>query len=119
MQMEIVQEFAFEAAHFLPAVPRGHRCRRVHGHSYRIVLHVAGEVDAQTGWIMDFAELEGLFQPLLAQLDHHLLNEVPGLDNPTAENIALWIWQRLEPALVGLSCIEVWETPTSRAILRR
>ncbi len=116
MSTTIVNEFRFESAHFLPQTAEGHRCRRVHGHSYVCELHVTGPVDRRKGWICDFAELETAFQPLLAELDHHVLNEVRGLENPTAENIARWIWERLAPRLVNLSTVVVHETPTARCI---
>ncbi|MGY5309137.1 6-carboxytetrahydropterin synthase QueD [Nocardia gipuzkoensis] len=115
--MEIYREFAFEAAHRLPNVPAGHKCARLHGHSYRVVIHVAGEVDPETGWVMDFAEIKKAFAPLSEQLDHHYLNEVPGLENPTSEVIARWIWARLIDQL-PLSQVVVKETCTSGCIYR-
>jgi 6-pyruvoyltetrahydropterin/6-carboxytetrahydropterin synthase len=118
MNAEIIQEFQFEAGHFLPAVPDGHACRRVHGHSYRVEVHVLGPIQPDTGWVLDFYDLEAVVQPVIDQLDHRLLNDIPGLDNPTAECIGVWIWQRLEPALAGLSCVVVWETSTARAVIR-
>ncbi|WP_423791123.1 6-carboxytetrahydropterin synthase QueD [Micromonospora cathayae] len=110
--MEIFREFTFEAAHRLPNVPEGHKCARLHGHSYRIQLHVTGEVDPQAGWLMDFGDLKKAFQPLHAQLDHYYLNEVPGLENPTSEVLARWIWDRLIDKL-PLSAVMVRETCTS------
>jgi 6-pyruvoyltetrahydropterin/6-carboxytetrahydropterin synthase len=112
----IVKTIRFEAAHRLPQTPEGHRCHRLHGHSYSCEIHVTGEVDAATGWICDFADLKSAFAPLLSELDHQVLNDVPGLENPTAENIARWIWQRLSPGLPGLSMIVVNETPSSRCV---
>jgi 6-pyruvoyltetrahydropterin/6-carboxytetrahydropterin synthase len=109
--MKITQAFTFEAAHRLPHVPMTHRCYRMHGHSYRVELRLKGEVDPQTGFVVDFFDVEAAFAPLLAQLDHHCLNEVAGLENPTAENIALWIWERARPALPQLSAVSVYETP--------
>ena len=85
---EIFREFTFEAAHRLPYVPEGHKCARLHGHSYRIEVRVGGEVGGETGWIVDFADISAAFKPLHAVLDHHYLNEVPGLENPTSENLA-------------------------------
>jgi 6-pyruvoyltetrahydropterin/6-carboxytetrahydropterin synthase len=108
--MEIFKEFTLEAAHFLPYLPEGHKCRRLHGHSFRIEVHVCGEVQRPIGWVMDFAEINSKFQPLFEQLDHYCLNQVPGLENPTSENLARWIWQRLKPELPGLSKIIVRET---------
>ena len=112
----IFKEFTFEAAHRLPYVPVQHKCHRLHGHSFRVEIHVAGEVDPRTGWILDFAEIKAAFQPLHAELDHNYLNEIPGLENPTSENLAVWIWERLELTLGGLSRVVVRETCTSGCI---
>ena len=113
--MEIFKAFTLESAHRLPNVPAGHKCARVHGHSFRVEIHVRGPVDAHLGWVMDFADLKAAFQPLYQQLDHHYLNDVPGLENPTSENLARWIWQRLRPSLPQLSAVVVHETCTSGA----
>ncbi|AWN39638.1 6-carboxytetrahydropterin synthase QueD [Methylobacterium durans] len=113
--MKITQAFTFEAAHRLPNVPATHRCHRMHGHSYRVELTVEGEVDPQTGWIVDFYDMERVFAPILARLDHHTLNEIEGLENPTAENIASWIWHRTKGGLPCLSRVKVCETPMSWA----
>lgn len=115
--MEIYREFTFEAAHRLPNVPEGHKCARLHGHSYRVVIHVAGEVAPETGWVMDFAEIKKAFAPLSEQLDHYYLNDVPGLENPTSEVIARWIWVRLIDQL-PLSQVVVKETCTSGCVYR-
>ncbi|PYF02519.1 6-pyruvoyltetrahydropterin/6-carboxytetrahydropterin synthase [Rhodopseudomonas faecalis] len=109
--MKITQAFRFEAAHRLPNVPPTHRCHRMHGHSYRVELQLQGDVDATTGFVVDFFEIEAAFGGLLAQLDHHCLNDIEGLENPTAENIAIWIWQRTKPALPQLAQVRVFETP--------
>ena len=116
--MEIFKEFTFEAAHRLPYVPPGHKCARLHGHSYRVAVHVDGAVADTTGWVRDFAELSCAFQPLMARLDHYYLNEIEGLDNPTSEVLAKWIWDRLRPALPDLSQIVVRETCTSGCVYR-
>lgn len=108
--MDIFRVFQVEAAHHLPNVPAGHKCARIHGHSFKIEIHVSGEVGEHSGWVMDFAELRAIFQPLYDQLDHHYLNEIEGLDNPTSENLARWIWQRLQPELPYLSKVCVQET---------
>lgn len=113
--MKITQAFTFEAAHRLPNVPATHRCHRMHGHSYRVELTVQGEVDERTGWVIDFYDIESIFGPLLERLDHHCLNEIEGLENPTAENIAAWIWHQLRPHLPGLARVKVMETPMSWA----
>jgi 6-pyruvoyl tetrahydropterin synthase/QueD family protein len=112
----IFKEFTFEAAHRLPYVPADHKCHRLHGHSFRVEIHVKGEVDPRTGWILDFAEIKSAFKPIHAQLDHNYLNEILGLENPTSENLAAWIWQRLEMTLPGLSQVVVRETCTSGCI---
>ena len=111
--MEIFKSFTLEAAHRLPNVPAGHKCGRVHGHGFRVELHVAGEIGEQSGWVMDFRDVKAAFMPLYDQLDHHYLNDVPGLENPTSENLAVWIWDKLKPALPGLSAVVVHETCTS------
>lgn len=111
--MEIFKEFSIEAAHRLPNLPEGHKCRRLHGHSFRVRIVVAGEPDPHTGWIMDFADIKDRFRPLYEQLDHRYLNEIPGLENPTSENLARWIWQRLKPDLAELVRVEVRETCTA------
>jgi 6-pyruvoyltetrahydropterin/6-carboxytetrahydropterin synthase len=109
--MKITQAFTFEAAHRLPHVPEGHRCHRMHGHSYRVELTLEGPVGPRTGFVVDFFDVEKAFSPLHAQLDHHCLNEVEGLENPTAENIAVWIWGAAKPLLPQLSAVTVYETP--------
>jgi len=116
--MEIFKEFGFEAAHRLPRVPEGHKCARLHGHSFRVRIHISGEIDETAGWICDFADLKTAFAPVLEELDHTFLNEVPGLENPTSEEIARWIWERVKSTLPGLSCVVVHETCTSGAIYR-
>lgn len=109
--MKIVQAFTFEAAHFLPRVPETHRCHRLHGHSYRVELALEGPVDPETGFVADFFDLEQAFGPVLAKLDHHCLNEIDGLENPTAEHIAVWIYDRVKPVLPLLAAVSVFETP--------
>ena len=111
--MDIFKTFTIEAAHRLPNVPAGHKCARLHGHSFRIELHVSGPLHPEFGWVMDFAEIKAAFRPLYDQLDHHYLNDVPGLDNPTSEHLARWIWQRLKPDLELLAKVVVHETCTS------
>ena len=113
--MEIFKSFSLECAHRLPNVPSGHKCARVHGHSFRVELHVTGPVDPVLGWVMDFADVKSAFEPLFQRLDHHYLNDVPGLDNPTSENLARWIWRELKPRLPPLSKVVVHETCTSGA----
>lgn len=116
--MEIFQSFTFEAAHRLPAVAPEHKCSRLHGHSYRVEVWLEGPVNPVTGWIVDFAEIELAFAPLREQLDHQCLNKVPGLENPTSENLAVWILRRLAPSLRALDRIVVQETRDSGSVAR-
>src|SRR6188472_623373 len=118
MNVRLVHEFRFEAAHRLPNVPPGHKCARLHGHSYRVVVHIAGPVDDRAGWVRDFADLSDAMRPLLDRLDHYYLNEVEGLENPTSEVLAQWIWTRLQPTLPELDQIVVRETCTSGCVYR-
>ena len=111
--MDISKTFRIEAAHRLPQVAAGHKCARLHGHSFAIEVHVSGPLDPRFGWVMDFADLKSAFAPLYEQLDHTYLNDIPGLDNPTSENLARWIWVHLAPRLPLLSRIVVHETCTS------
>src|SRR5699024_5055746 len=113
MPMEIFKQFTIEAAHRLPHVPEGHKCARLHGHSFGIEVRVAGPLDTDTGWVMDFADIKAAFAPLFEQLDHHYLNDVEGLENPTSERLAAWIFERLAPRLPGLCEVVVRETCTS------
>ena len=116
--IEIFKEIRFEAAHRLPNVPEGHKCARLHGHSFKVELHLCGEVGEHSGWLMDFSELDRAFKPLYEQLDHHYLNDIDGLANPTSENLAKWIWDRMVQEVSGLSSVVVRETCTSGCIYR-
>ena len=114
--MDIFKTFVIEAAHRLPNVPAGHKCARLHGHSFRVDVHVGGEPGAQSGWVLDFADIKTAFKPIYDRLDHHYLNEVPGLENPTSERLAMWIWHELKPVLPALTRIVLHETCTSGCI---
>jgi 6-pyruvoyltetrahydropterin/6-carboxytetrahydropterin synthase len=116
---EIFREFTFEAAHRLPNVPEGHKCARLHGHSYRVAIGLEGPIDPEFGWVQDFGDIKAAWRPLEDMLDHHYLNEIPGLDNPTSELLAEWIWARISPSLPMLSLVRVQETCTSACELRR
>lgn len=118
MIVELVKEFSFEAAHLLPRVPEDHKCRRLHGHSYRVGITVKGEVDPEMGWLVDYGDIKAAIEPVRRRLDHYYLNEIEGLENPTSENLARWIFERLKPALAGLSQVVVRETCTSGCIYR-
>lgn len=111
--MDIFKVFSIEAAHRLPNLPAGHKCSRLHGHSFRIEIHLSGDIQEPEGWVMDFADVKRAFQPLFDQLDHHYLNDVPGLENPTSERLAEWIFQNLKPRLPLLSMVVVHETCTA------
>src|SRR5690606_21613584 len=115
MTHTVFTEIAFEAAHRLPHVPEGHKCARLHGHAFRAEIHVTGPLDPERGWVMDFAHVRAAAEPVRDALDHRYLNEVEGLETPTSEVIAEWIWARLAPALPGLSRVVVRETCTSGA----
>ncbi|MHC8442077.1 MAG: 6-carboxytetrahydropterin synthase QueD [Candidatus Eutrophobiaceae bacterium] len=114
--MKIYKRFSIEAAHWLPHLPDDHKCSRMHGHSFQISVCVKGKVDPQSGWVMDFSTIAKAFEPLHKQLDHHCLNEIEDLANPTSENLAIWIWQRLAPSLPCLHSVEIMETCTSGCI---
>ena len=116
--MELRKSFQFEAAHALPHVPSGHKCRRLHGHSFVVEIVVEGPMDPQFGWVMDYADIKAAFKPLWEQLDHHSLNEIPGMENPTSEVVAVWIWDRLKPLLPLLTEIVVAETCTAKCVYR-
>jgi 6-pyruvoyltetrahydropterin/6-carboxytetrahydropterin synthase len=111
--MDIFKVFQIEAAHRLPNVPAGHKCARLHGHSFRVEIHVSGEPQPHTGWVMDFADIKTAFAPVFDEIDHNCLNDVPGLENPTSEQLAMWIWRRLKPSLESLSKVVIHETCTS------
>ena len=114
--MEIFKTFTLEAAHRLPHVPPGHKCARLHGHSFVVEVHVQGEIGAETGWVADFADIKRAFQPIHDRLDHNYLNEIEGLENPTSEHLAGWIWRRLISELPGLCRVVVRETCTTGCI---
>lgn len=118
MRARLTKEFSFEAAHRLPNVPPGHKCARLHGHSFRFSVGLEGVVDPQLGWLLDFAEIAARVEPVRAKLDHHYLNEVEGLENPTSELLARWLWDALLPALPDLVEIGVEETCTARCVYR-
>lgn len=118
MRTRLERSYRFEAAHFLPRVPPGHKCARMHGHSYLVVVVIEGEVDPELGWVMDFAAIDEHVQPLVRALDHQVLNEVDGLVNPTSELLAAWLWARLAPSLPSLVELQVAETTTSRVSYR-
>jgi len=118
MKLELRKSFQFEAAHRLPQLPPDHKCHRLHGHSFQMEVVVEGDCDPRMGWVMDYAEISAAVKPLWERLDHYYLNEVPGLENPTSENIAKWLWDHLKPALPLLKEIVVAETCTAKCVYR-
>jgi 6-pyruvoyltetrahydropterin/6-carboxytetrahydropterin synthase len=118
MNVELRKVFQFEAAHLLPHLPKAHKCRRLHGHSFRVEVVISGNCDPKLGWLMDYADISEAFRPTWQKLDHHYLNDIPGLANPTSENLAVWIWNRLKPKLPLLTEIVVAETCQSQCVFR-
>ena len=118
MRCQLSREFRFEAAHTLPRVPEDHKCRRMHGHSYQVTVTVVGDVDPEMGWLIDFAAIDEAVTPVISELDHRVLNEVAGLDNPTCEVLAAFLWKRVAAQLTVLDEIVVSETPDSRCVFR-
>ncbi len=114
----ITKSFSFDAAHWLPEVPEDHKCRRLHGHTYEVVVGLEGEPDPRLGWVVDYGEVSRAVDPVIRELDHHCLNDLPGLGNPTAENLAAWLFERLAAALPQLADVTVRETPRTSAIYR-
>ena len=118
MNVTLLKEYRFESAHRLPRVPPGHKCGRLHGHSFKVELEISGPVDETTGWFIDFGDLDDYVAPLLALLDHNYLNDIEGLENPTSEVLARWIWDRLKPRLPQLTAVILFETCDARCIYR-
>jgi 6-pyruvoyltetrahydropterin/6-carboxytetrahydropterin synthase len=116
--MEVFKQFTFEAAHRLPNLPAEHKCSRLHGHSFRVEIHVDGPVSDELGWVVDFGEIKQAFRSCYERLDHRYLNDIEGLENPTSENLAVWIWERVAPELPGLSSVVVRETCTTGCVYR-
>lgn len=114
--MQIFKQFTFDSAHFLPHVPDGHKCKEIHGHTYRLTVYVEGELEKNLEWVMDFAEIKNVIDPVVKSIDHKLLNNFSGLENPTCEIIAVWLWNKIKPEVPLLTKIELHETPTSGAV---
>jgi 6-pyruvoyltetrahydropterin/6-carboxytetrahydropterin synthase len=117
MKVRLAKRFRFDAAHFLPHVPEGHRCRRLHGHSFEIEVEIEGPMDPERGWVMDYGDLAAAVRPHVEAVDHQLLNAVPGLENPTSEVIVHWFWERLVARIPALHRVTVFETCTTRCDL--
>jgi len=118
MSFVLRKTFRFESAHRLPHVPEGHKCGRLHGHSFAFAVEVTGPAHPQLGWVIDYADISAVVKPVVEELDHRYLNDIAGLENPTSEMLAVWLWQRLVPSLPGLSAIQVRETCTTSCLYR-
>jgi 6-pyruvoyltetrahydropterin/6-carboxytetrahydropterin synthase len=118
MRARLTKEFRFEAAHTLPSLPDGHKCRQMHGHSFKVTVTIEGEVDPKIGWIYDHKRISDAMNPLLDQLDHGYLNDIEGLESPTIENMCAWFWRKIEAQLPGLFEICIYETPTASCSFR-
>lgn len=113
LNMIIYKQFFFDSAHFLPKVPKGHKCGDLHGHTYKLTVFFEGDLDPEEGWLIDFNEIKKIVDPVVSSIDHKLLNDIPGLENPTSELLSVWLWNKIKPELPLLSRIELNETPTS------
>ncbi len=116
MMMQVFKEFSFDSAHFLPNVPQGHKCKEIHGHTYRLVVYVSGDLVEDLEWVMDFRDLKAIINTIIDSIDHKLMNNILGLENPTCEKIAVWFWNKIKPEIPQLTKIELHETPTSGVI---
>ena len=118
MRIELARDYRFDAAHRLMRLPDGHKCKRLHGHTFKVEVRLEGPVDEHSGFLLDFADVDRVVDPIIARLDHYYLNEIEGLDNPTSEVIAAWLWHRIAPSLAQLHSITVAETCDSRCTYR-
>ena len=116
--MDIYKKFSFDSAHYLPNLPDDHKCKRMHGHTFNLEIHISGPIDQKVGWIMDFGDVKEVCDPIINQLDHVVLNDIPGLENPTSENLAAWIWEKVHPNLPQLKKIVVSETCSTGCIYK-
>jgi 6-pyruvoyltetrahydropterin/6-carboxytetrahydropterin synthase len=118
MRVELRKSFRFEAAHHLPFAPEGHRCRHIHGHGYVVEVVVEGDIDPERRWLIDYGEILRRCEPIKARLDHKLVNEIPGLESGTAEDLSIYVWKELKPHLPELAAVTVRETATSSCTYR-
>ena len=114
--MLIFKQFTFDSAHFLPNVPDGHKCKNIHGHTYHLTVYLEDQLHERYGWVCDFAEVKKLIKPIIEVVDHKLINEVEGLENPTCERLAVWLWDQIKPLVPQLAKLQLNETPTSGVI---
>lgn len=115
--LKIFKVFYFDSAHFLPNVPLNHKCRQMHGHTYKLIVHIKGSAQNREGWVLDFAELKNRINPVIESVDHKVLNDIKGLENPTCENIAYWLWEKIKKEFPSLQKLELHETPTTGTII--
>jgi 6-pyruvoyltetrahydropterin/6-carboxytetrahydropterin synthase len=114
--MIIYKKITFDSAHFLPHVPIRNKCKNVHGHTYTLTIFIEGAPPAHEGWVIDYGDLKKIITLVIDQVDHHLLNDLPGLENPTSEILAIWLWNKIRLLLPALKRIELSETATSGVI---
>ena len=110
--MDLFFRFDFAAARYLPNLSASHRCHRLHGHTFHVELTIRGEVGRDTGWIVDFDDVDRIIGELKDDLDHRQLNDIPGLENPTTERVAEWLWARIVARFAGLYRVTVQEHPS-------
>jgi 6-pyruvoyltetrahydropterin/6-carboxytetrahydropterin synthase len=111
MKFELKQHFQIESARFLPKLEKTHPCSRMHGHSFKITLTIIGNLDPLVGWVIDYNDIQALMKPIISQIDHRTLNEVPGLENPTTELLTKWLYDKSRVVLPTLVKVTVAETP--------
>ena len=116
--MIVYKKFNIESARSLPNVPESHPCYQLHGHSFKIIISIIGQIDKNTGFVIDFQEIENAFNPIKKILDHSFLNKIEGLSNPTSENICIWIWDKIESSIPNICEIEIKETDSTGCIYR-
>ena len=114
--MIIYKQFSFDSAHFLPNVPAGHKCKELHGHTYHLTIYAEGDVLENEGWVLDFTDMKSVVNHVIDTIDHKLLNNIPGLENPTTEMLSIWLWKQIKPGLPALKRIDLKETTTSGVI---
>jgi len=116
--MMIFKKFTFDSAHSLPNVPDGHKCKAVHGHTYQLTIYIENELVENLDWVMDFAVVKSVVKPIIDIVDHKYMNDIEGLENPTCEKIAIWLWDRIKAGIPSLKKIELNETPTSGVVYK-
>ena len=116
--MIIYKKFNIESARSIPNLPKTHPCHHIHGHSFKIIISVQGDVNEQNGFVVDFQDIDDAFDPLKKELDHSYLNDIEDLQNPTSENICIWIWNKIQSSLPNIYKIEIRETDSTGCIYK-